>query len=126
MIGADGRIYVDVKAFLEDPKYIAALDREVKPPAEQFALDGRQVQVAASIRWDSRHQMIMERYRHQVFDSEGTTVEEYTTEHVMRSYSMPELKLLASAAGLRVIRAWRSYRAVRAVTGPRYLFELSP
>jgi SAM-dependent methyltransferase len=125
MLEPDGRIFVDVKAFLEDPKYIAALDREREIPPEQFARGGRQVRVTASIHWDTWHQTITERYRHQVHDGDGAVVEEYTTEHVMRSYSIPELLQLASAVGLRVIRSWRSYRSEGAVTGPRYLLELA-
>lgn len=117
-----GRVVLDCKAFIEDPKYLGLLDTKAELPADVFQQDGLTISVRPAVGWNSYDQVITEVYEHEVRDSHGALVEAFSTEHVMRSYTMPELVLLAESAGFTVGRTWRGYGG--SGTGKRYILEL--
>ncbi|WP_239335328.1 trans-aconitate 2-methyltransferase [Frankia sp. CiP3] len=125
-----GRLLIDVKAFWDDPTYRTALDMPITIPQQIYPHPDGSVTVATTISIDRTRQVVTERVRHTVISPDRTLLEDAEYIHIMRSYNLPELLLIAELAGLRVVEVRTRYSesagSPEAVVGARYILDIRP
>ncbi|WP_239377500.1 trans-aconitate 2-methyltransferase [Frankia sp. Cj5] len=124
-----GRLLLDVKAFWDDPVYRAALDMPISLPQRTYRHPDGSVTVTTTISIDRTTHVVTERIRHTVTSPDLALLDEAEHIHVMRSYNLPELLLIAELAGLRVVDVrtrYQDHAGPADAAGTRYILDIRP